>query len=152
MKDKNKTKEQLMNKLIELRQRVAELEKSEQQFKKVEEELQKSEEKYRTVADFTYDWEDWLDPNGKYIYVSPSCEWIAGYRRDEFMADPKLVIKITHPDDRDLVEEHFREVLSGSIAIHNIDFRIIKRSGEVRWISHYCQPVYGTEGFSWPSC
>jgi len=114
--------------------------------KRAEEALQKSEEKYRTVADFTYDWEDWLDPYGKYIYVSPSCEWITGYPADEFVSDPDLVIKITHPVDRDLVEEHFREILRGSIAIHHIDFRIITRSGEERWISHYCQPVYGKDG------
>ncbi|MFH1702906.1 MAG: PAS domain-containing protein, partial [Nitrospirota bacterium] len=114
--------------------------------KRAEEALQKSEEKYRTVADFAYDWEDWLDPYGKYIYVSPSCEWITGYRADEFVSDPDLLIRITHPDDRDLVEEHFREILSGSIAIHHIDFRIITRSGEVRWVSHYCQPVYSKDG------
>jgi len=114
--------------------------------KKAEEALRVSEEKYRTVADFTYDWEDWIDPNGKYIYVSPSCEWITGYRPDEFIADSKLLIKITHPDDRDLVEEHFREILAGSVAIHHIDFRIITPNNEERWISHYCQPVYSKDG------
>jgi PAS domain S-box-containing protein len=113
--------------------------------KKAEDALRVSEEKYRTVADFAYDWEEWLDPNGKYIYVSPSCEWITGYSKDEFK-DPEMVIKITHPDDLDLVKEHFREVLNGSIEVHHIDFRIINRSGDVRWISHYCQPVYNKEG------
>jgi len=114
--------------------------------KKAEDALRIGEEKYRTVADFTYDWEDWIDPYGKYVYVSPSCEWITGYCLDEFVADPDLVIKITHPDDRDLVEKHFHEILSGSVDVHHIDFRIIKRSGEMRWISHYCQPVYSKDG------
>jgi PAS domain S-box-containing protein len=27
-----------------------------------------------------------------------------------------------------------------------MDFRIINRSGEIRWISHYCQPVYSKDG------
>jgi len=110
-----------------------------------EEALLKSEEKYRTVADFTYDWEDWLDPSGKYIYMSPSCEWITGYHRDELL-DMDMVLKITHPDDRELVKKHFHEVLSGSIEIHHMDFRIITRSGDERWISHYCQPVYNKKG------
>lgn len=114
--------------------------------KQVERSLQESKERYRTVADFTYDWEDWLDPNGKYIYVSPSCEWITGYRPDEFVSYPDIVIKITHPDDRDLVEKHFDEVLRGSIGIHHIDFRIVNRNGIEYWISHYCQPVYSKEG------
>jgi len=86
--------------------------------KKAEDALRIGEEKYRTVADFTYDWEDWIDPYGKYVYVSPSCEWITGYCLDEFVADPDLVIKITHPDDRDLVEKHFHEILSGSVDVH----------------------------------
>ena len=113
--------------------------------KLAEQELQKGEEKYRTVADFTYDWEDWLNPSGKYLYISPSCERITGYRRDEFM-DTDLVIKITHPEDRETVKIHFHEELNGSIGIHHMEFRIITRSGDERWLSHYCQPVYGNNG------
>ncbi len=44
-------------------------------------ELRRSEQRFRTVADFAYDWEYWVDPDGNYIYVSPSCERITGYRR-----------------------------------------------------------------------
>ena len=113
--------------------------------KRYEEALKISEEKYRLVADFTYDWEDWLDPLGKFIYVSPSCEWITGYRPEELLG-PDLILKITHPDDRELVREHFREVVSGSNEIHHMDFRIIDRSGQTHWINHYCQPVYGKDG------
>jgi hypothetical protein len=38
-----------------------------------------SETRYRTVADYTYDWEYWSAPDGKLNYVSPSCERITGY-------------------------------------------------------------------------
>lgn|GEM_PF-3975881 len=108
--------------------------------------LQISEEKYRTIADFTYDWEDWIGPSGKYVYVSPSSARITGYAPEDFLADPELVIKITHPDDRDLVQKHFREILSGGPAIHHIDFCIVTRDGERRWISRFCQPVHGKDG------
>jgi len=37
----------------------------------MERRLRESEERYRTIADFTYDWEYWIGPDGHYIYVSP---------------------------------------------------------------------------------
>ncbi len=50
MKDKDKTKEQLVNELEDMRQRVAELEASEIQRKRAQEALRQSEEKYRTLV------------------------------------------------------------------------------------------------------
>lgn len=51
MKDKGKTKEQLINELMELRQRVVELEESQAHHKRVERELRESEERFRKFAD-----------------------------------------------------------------------------------------------------
>ena len=44
-----------------------------------EEVLREAELRYRTVADFTHDWEYWRAPDGRLLYVSPSCEDITGY-------------------------------------------------------------------------
>lgn len=68
-----------------------------------EESLRKSENKFRTVADFTYDWEYWIDQDDKILYMSPSCERISGYRLEEYLADSSLLEKIIHPEDLDLV-------------------------------------------------
>jgi two-component system cell cycle sensor histidine kinase/response regulator CckA len=115
--------------------------------KETEESLRRSEERYRTVADFTYDWEYWSDPSGKFLYVSPSCEGITGYSVQEFLDDHTLLEQIVHSDDRERFVEHLREVSKSSDDIaHTLDFRIVRRSGEVRWISHACQPVYSQEG------
>ena len=65
------------------------LELSERQ--QAEEALRESEERFRTVADFTYNWEYWLAPDGTFTYISPSVERITGYRADEFLQDPGLV-------------------------------------------------------------
>lgn len=102
-------------------------------------------EKYRIVADFSCNWEYWLDPDGNMIYVSPSCERITGYKAAEFMADSKLAEKIVHSEDRDMVSRHFHEG-KGKSDEHALDFRIITRSGEVRWISHVCRPVFSGSG------
>ena len=113
--------------------------------KKTAEALRESEERYRTVADFAYDWEDWIAPDGRYLYVSPSCERITGYGSDEFINDPGLFEKIIRPDDYSKVVDHFRGE-EGLEKLPSVDFRIITRSGEERWINHVCQPVHSTDG------
>jgi diguanylate cyclase (GGDEF)-like protein/PAS domain S-box-containing protein len=117
------------------------------EHKQAEKALRESEEKYRTVANFTYDWEAWHAPDGECLYISKSCERISGYTAEQFLADSKLVLKITHPEDLERVTEHFDTATSccqGEDA--QLDFRIITLSGEMRWVSHHCTTVYSQEG------
>ena len=109
------------------------------------EELQKSEEKFRTVADFTYDWEWWINPAGKLVYISPSCQRISGYDAEEFINNPDLLLSITHAQDREPLARHLKEKLL-SLEVCHLDFRIIRRDGTCRQISLYCQPVMDLKG------
>ena len=103
-----------------------------------------AEERFRIVADFTYDWEYWIDPYGQLVYMSPSCERISGYSINAFLQDPALIERIVHPDDRQTWSDH-RNLEQESDSVLDIDFRILTRNGEERWISHYCQPAYDIE-------
>ena len=116
------------------------------ELREAQEALKKSEERYRTVADFTYDWELWVDPSGALIYVSPSCERITGYTAEEFKNWDGLMEKITHPDDRDLYRQHDRQSSKDKTNSLHCSFRIRTRSGEERWISHWCVPVFNQAG------
>ncbi|MEI8375729.1 MAG: PAS domain-containing protein [Planctomycetota bacterium] len=112
--------------------------------KEAVEALRANEEQFRTVADYTYDWEYWRGVDGRFRYVSPSCQRITGYSPEEFMADPALLERIVHPDDRDQLMRHFRS--ENPIPSHHAaEYRIISRTGEERWIEHICQPVYGVD-------
>ena len=113
--------------------------------KRAEAEILVSEEKFRTVADFTYDWEYWMDPAGNFLYVSPSSERITGYRPEEFKENPGLFLGLIHPDHRAQMENHFKHVVSER-RVCMLEFRIIARSGQERWVGHTCQPVYGRSG------
>lgn len=104
-----------------------------------------SDEKYRTIADYTYDWECWVNEKRQFEYVSPSCERITGYRAEEFANDPDLLYKIIHPDDKVEFMRHRKKLFTADQS-GNLDFRIIRKTGEERWISHYCQPVYDRNG------
>jgi PAS domain S-box-containing protein len=104
---------------------------------------QKSEEKFRTLADWTYDWELWLDPEGWAVYCSPSCKRITGYDPNEFAADPRLLLRIVHPEDRDFYEEHHQLVHDESAGVEKIEYRILSQDGSECWIEHICRPVFG---------
>jgi len=114
---------------------------------RTEQALARSERNYRTLADFTYDWECWMAPDGRYAYVSPSCLRVTGHAAEAFLGDPDLFVRIVHPEDRPSVAEHLRTACSpagGETVLP--DFRLNSRSGQERWISHVCQPVFDEAG------
>ena len=113
-------------------------------LKAAEDNLRQSELKFRTVADFTYDWDYWIAPNGRILYMSPSSERITGYQRDEFLDNPELLTEIIHKDDRDTATNHSNKIEPSDV--HIVDFRIITRDGEERWIAHQCQPIFDEGG------
>jgi PAS domain S-box-containing protein len=108
-----------------------------------EDALRKSEERFRTMADLTWDWEYWRDPRGALVYMSPSCKAFTGYIAKDFMDNPGLLVDIVHPDDRDSMRSHLQ---SDGGAHTVIEFRIVARNGEERWINHVCQDVFGPDG------
>jgi PAS domain S-box-containing protein len=108
--------------------------------------LRMSEEKFQLVADFAYDWVVWLGTKGNYVYVSPSCERITGYKAGEFMKSPMLDLDIIHPDDRSVYEHHRDVHHNGQVGKRQIDFRIVTAKGETRWINHLCQPIFSKNG------
>ena len=108
--------------------------------------LRDAEQRYRTVADFTHDWEYWGRPDETFAYVSPSCLGMTGYTADEFYRRPALLNEIVLPEDRPRWLEHSRIALSETQATPPLEIRIVRADGEVRWIDHVCTPVTGEDG------
>jgi PAS domain S-box-containing protein len=112
--------------------------------KRVEKSLTEAEFRYRTIADFTNDWEYWINVDGSLLYVSPSCERITGYKVEDFIKDPTLLKKIIVKEDQALwIKEHSATKINKP---HELRFRIRAKSGEQRWIEHLCQPVTDETG------
>uniref|UniRef100_UPI00064EC4DE PAS domain S-box protein n=1 Tax=Methanolacinia paynteri TaxID=230356 RepID=UPI00064EC4DE len=115
--------------------------------KQMEKQLRESEIKLRTLADFTYDLESWMSPEKEFIYISPSCKRITGYPAEDFYNSPiETLQKIVHPDDWPRVYNHYNTMSEDMRNIIQFDFRIITKDGEMKWISHNCQPVYDSDG------
>ncbi|MBJ6727694.1 hybrid sensor histidine kinase/response regulator [Geomesophilobacter sediminis] len=113
-----------------------------------EKKLHASERKFRTVCDWTQDWEYWIGRDGSLQYVSPSALEVTGYPAEEFVKDPGLAIRIVHPEDRGAFETHTVDghTRSGPVA-ESMEFRIVTRQGETRWIQHNCRPIFEGEVF-----
>ena len=106
--------------------------------------LKKSEEKYRTVADYTYDWEYWTGLDGQIIYMSPAAEKITGYSIEEFIKGPAMIDNIVFDSDKDLWESHKKEE-HGSMPGENASedsFRAVTKSGNICWIDHVCRRIF----------
>jgi len=80
------------------------------------------------------------------IYCSPSCERVTGYSATEFIANSQLIFDIIHPDDLQLYQDHKKKEMQLFVSDHEIQYRIFKKDGAIRWISHFCQPVFDDEG------
>ncbi len=113
--------------------------------KPVEQALAESEERFHIMTEFTQDWEYWINPELEFVYISPSCEIISGYKAAEFRSDPDLLNKIIHPDDQEAWQKHESIILQTNQS-GSLDLCILTRSGEARWIHHLCQSVYDAHG------
>ncbi|MGB6371446.1 MAG: PAS domain S-box protein [Atribacterota bacterium] len=100
MGDRYKDKEQLLNELMKLRTKIAELENVKASHKQTEKKLVKSEEMYRLIAENTNDVITLQDFNLKatYTYISPSMKDVSGYEPEELLG--KSPFEFIHPDDK----------------------------------------------------
>ncbi len=113
--------------------------------RRAEADLRAAEARYRTVADFTHDWEYWKRPDGFFAYVSPSCQRTTGYEAEEFYRRPSLPSELVVEEDREAWEAHRSEAQAGG-APDGLEFRIRDKAGDVRWIEHMCSKVTGEAG------
>ena len=105
--------------------------------------LQESEVKFRTVTDFTYDWEYWKSPDNKILFMSPSVERITGYTVSEFEEKPDLIDQVVYPGDVEIWNNHKKErcALEPNEKKLDLVFRIVKKNSEIRWIAHVCRCI-----------
>lgn len=115
--------------------------------KEAEAALRAGEHKFRTLLEWTYDWEMWVDAKDQVIYSSPSCLRITGYPSESFMNDAQFLVGISHPEDMDLYRAHIHQTHDDKSDSINIEYRIITRDGRVRWIEHACRPIFEGEHY-----
>jgi PAS domain S-box-containing protein len=115
-------------------------------LKRSQESLLKSETKFRLLADYNYNWEFWMGTRNRFIYVSPSCERVTGYKAEEFMENWEIVLNQIHPDFGDTIIPHLKNEYCNKSDATSLKFKMTDRFGNEKWILHNCKPVFDDKG------
>lgn len=110
---------------------------------RVEEALRASEERFRQITDNAR--EVFLVARGdmsRIEYLSPAFEEVWGCSVAEALADPARFIESVHPDDRERVDRARAAIGDG----FDVEHRIIRPDGEVRWIRCRAYPIRSRSG------
>ena len=112
--------------------------------KAAEEALRNSEVRFRLLAEKMSDLVCLHEPEGRYVYISPSCRRLLGYEPEELLGkDPYALF---HPEDLQRIRtEAHDKALEGQAAV-SIIYRIRKKSGEYTWFETVTEPILDEDG------
>lgn len=100
---------------------------------------------FRTVANYTYDWESWHDPQGKLIWVNDSVQRMTGYSVEECLTMPEYPIPIVADADRPRMRQMLVDAIAG-ISHNDLEFEILTQNGTRRRMAVSWQPMYDDDG------
>ena len=139
MIDKNKTNAQLEEELHVLRHELAEA-RSHNSNGDIS-----RYDSFRAVADLSYDWENWFDPDGKLVWVNPSVLRFTGYSVEECFTMPSFPLLLFDEQDQQRATHIFEEAVRGHNG-HEYEFRIRHRDGTIKWVAMIWQSLYDASG------
>ncbi|MBT9568045.1 MAG: EAL domain-containing protein, partial [Thiobacillus sp.] len=103
--------------------------------------LEESEERFHAIADFTYDLEFWLAPDGRLLWINPTASRMMGYTPEECLAMPDFPMSLVAEKDRTGVRRKLEEDLQGKAAA-GYTFHLLHREGHELPVSGNWQPIY----------
>lgn len=113
--------------------------------RRTEKSLEESERRYRRITEsaisyiFTIFLEDGKPVRAVY---SPTCLTMTGYTPEELEADINLWQEMALEEYREIIREQFSRLFSGD-TIKEVEYRIKRKDGEIRWVSAAITPTYG---------
>ena len=144
MKDQSKTKQVLIQELVSLRKRIAELEQSESERKQAEEAQRESEGRLRDITFSMADWVWEVDENGVYTYSSQKGFDILGRSREEIIG--KTPFDFMPLDEARRVAAIFSEIVANKAPIKDLENWNIGKGGEKICLLTNGVPILDEEG------
>jgi PAS domain S-box-containing protein len=143
LKDKDKTKKQLVNELVKLQQRIRKSETSETKRKQREQIFKESEEKYRLLVETSADMIFTVDLKGNFLFVNKAFKKNLGYAVEEIKKINGF--SLVHPKDLASVRKQFALILEGKNA-SSMEYRYKKKDGSYIHILNNASPIFDSEG------
>jgi PAS domain S-box-containing protein len=133
IKDRNKTKEHLIEELNALRKRVAELEILEiESGQELDAGQSRGQDYFRMLVESSLDAFVVLNRDLTVRYESPAIDQLLGVKYDERIG--KSPFEFIHPDDRQVVNEHLLQLIENPDASMRMEVRILLRDGTCRFV------------------
>ena len=114
--------------------------------KQAEDALRKGEEKFRAIADYTYDWENWVGPDGKLLWVNSAVERVTGYSPQEVMSMRDFPKPLVLEEDWPKIQASFQQSVQGQATVSSLEFRIRRKDGQIIWGAVAAQAIYDDQG------
>ncbi len=130
--EKDKTKNQLIHEVVELRQQIAELEELETQHNQAEEALRQSEEKYRNILENIQEGYYEVDLAGNYTFLNDSMCRIWGYPKEELMGMNNR--QFTDQETARRLFQDFNRAYKTGEPGKIVDYEIIRKDGAQRYV------------------
>ena len=143
MKDKHETKEQLIQELAELRQRVAELEVADTEHKRAEEALRQSEARYRAIVEDQTELICRFLPDGTLTFVNQAYCHYFGKKREDLVGSSFMPLVLE--GDQAFVEEQFTS-LSLENPVVTYEHRVMLPDGQIRWQQWTDRAIFDEQG------
>ena len=80
----------------------------------------------------------------EFFYINPAVEKVYGRRQEEFLANANLWLEVIHPEDRARAKEAETQLFRTGHA--DVEYRIVRPDGEVRWLRDRKSVVYDAAG------
>ncbi|MEW6198031.1 MAG: PAS domain S-box protein [Planctomycetota bacterium] len=145
MSDARHTKAELLAEVQRLRARLVQLEPGNAPVHAATGVGSDPQDHFRAVADYTYDMESWVAPDGRLLWVNLAVERLTGYSVDECLAMGDYPLPIVHEGDRVRMAAVFQGALAGSNG-NDVPFRLRCKDGSVRWVAVSWQPLQAADG------
>ena len=113
--------------------------------RKAEQQLADTKERLDSILASLVDivWSRSVQPD-RLLYLNPAVESICQRPASAFYRHPRLWFAIIHSDDRDPAAKHWERARHGDI--FDVEYRIVRKDGEIRWIHNRARPVRDDAG------